>query len=224
MIFTELKPPEEILGFLKGRGPVFLVGCANCATICRTGGEEELKAMKELLEKQGIPVSGSCVPEAPCIAANIKTALSGVGGELSRSAAVLVLACGMGAQSVKENLRVDIQVLPGCNSLFPASRDAKGKFRQNCVLCGTCLLEETAALCPLALCPKGMLNGPCGGMNKGKCEVDREKDCVWALIYAGLKKTGNLSFFNQIRQPRDYSRGFASLPASKGIDQPAALH
>ncbi|MFA5320040.1 MAG: methylenetetrahydrofolate reductase C-terminal domain-containing protein [Candidatus Omnitrophota bacterium] len=224
MIFTELKPLEEILGFLKKRTPVFLIGCADCATVCRTGGEAELRVMKDFLEKQGIQVSGSCVPEAPCIAVNVKNALAGFGGELSRSSAVLVMACGMGTQSVKENLCVDIQVLPGCNSLFPASRDAKGKFRQNCVLCGTCLLEETGALCPLALCPKEMLNGPCGGMNKGKCEVDREKDCVWALIYAGSKKAGNPGYFSQIRQPRDHSRGFASLAASKGIDHPAALH
>ncbi len=224
MIFTELKPREEILGFLKGRGPVFIMGCSECATVCHTGGEEEVRRMKEFLEEQGIPVSGHCVPESPCVAVNVKNALAGFAEELPRSAAVLVLACGMGAQSVKENLRFRVPVVPGCNSLFPASLDAKGRFRQNCVLCGDCLLEESGAVCPLSLCPKGMLNGPCGGMTGGKCEVDREKDCVWSLIYAELKKSGNFRFLKEIRKPRDHSRGFASLKAGKGVDHTAVLH
>lgn len=224
MIFTESKPQEEILGFFKGRAPVFIVGCADCATVCRTGGEEEVRQMKEFFEERGIPVSGCCVPEAPCAAANVKNALSGFGKELSGSAAVLVMACGMGVQSVKDNLHFDLRVLPGCNSLFPSSRDAAGRFRQNCVLCGDCRLEKTGAVCPLAFCPKGMENGPCGGMTNGKCEVDRNKDCVWSLIYAELKKSGNTGFLNEIRAPRDHSRGFASLTAINGIDRPAAMH
>ena len=224
MIFTEQKPREEILGFLKGRGPVFIVGCSECATACHTGGEEEVRQMKGILEEQGIPVSGHCVPESPCVAVNVKNALAGFAEEVKRSGAVLVMACGMGAQTVKENLRVNAVVVPCCNSMFPASIDAKGGFRQNCVLCGDCLLEASGTVCPLSLCPKGMLNGPCGGMTGGKCEVDPEKDCVWSLIYAELKKRGNLRFLNEIRKPRDYSLGFASLKAGKGVDHPAGLH
>jgi len=134
MIFTEQKPREEILGFLKGRGPVFIVGCSECATACHTGGEEEARQMKGILEEQGIPVSGHCVPESPCVAANVKNALAGFAEEVKRSGAVLVMACGMGAQTVKDNLHANAVVVPCCNSMFPASLDAKGGFRQNCVV------------------------------------------------------------------------------------------
>jgi len=44
------------------------------------------------------------------------------------------------------------------------------------------------------------------------------------LIYAELGKRGNLRFLNEIRKPRDYSLGFASLKAGKGVDHPAGLH
>ena len=32
-----------------------------------------------------------------------------------------------------------------------------------CRMCGNCLLQETAFICPME-CPKGMRNGPCGGV------------------------------------------------------------
>ena len=31
-----------------------------------------------------------------------------------------------------------------------------------CRMCGNCLLQETALICPME-CPKGARNGPCGG-------------------------------------------------------------
>jgi heterodisulfide reductase subunit A-like polyferredoxin len=52
MIMTEQKPVEEILGFLQDEGRIFLVGCELCATLCQTGGEEQVKEMKARLEKE----------------------------------------------------------------------------------------------------------------------------------------------------------------------------
>ncbi len=31
-------------------------------------------------------------------------------------------------------------------------------------------------------CPKGLRNGPCGGMCEGLCEVDKERPCIWTGI------------------------------------------
>ena len=53
-----------------------------------------------------------------------------------------------------------------------------------CRMCGNCLLQETAFICPME-CPKGMRNGPCGGSTKEKCYVDESRPCIWYKIYAG---------------------------------------
>ncbi len=48
-----------------------------------------------------------------------------------------------------------------------------------------------------AECPKKMYNGPCGGMDRGLCEVEGE--CVWYKAYSRLKAQGNLEDFVKVR-------------------------
>jgi len=57
-------------------------------------------------------------------------------------------------------------------------------------MCGDCVLEVTAGVCPVTTCPKGLLNGPCGGMWNGKCEVLRDRECTHVKIHARLKAQG----------------------------------
>ncbi|HCD38214.1 MAG TPA: 5,10-methylenetetrahydrofolate reductase, partial [Candidatus Omnitrophica bacterium] len=64
----------------------------------------------------------------------------------------------------------------------------------------------TGCICPITRCPKGLLNGPCGGVIKGKCEVDRERDCAWVLIYKELEKKGQLDKIKELSKPKDYSK------------------
>lgn len=206
MIITEQKAIEEIIDSLKGRSRVFLVGCGECATTCKTGGEEELSKMKACLESQGKTITGSCIPGAPCIASQIKTELAKNTRALREAEAVLVLACGLGTQSVKDNDRLGLEVLPGCNTLFGAVVDSQGNFLEKCSLCGECVLGATAGICPVTLCAKGLLNGPCGGMDKGKCETDKEKDCAWVLIYKELEKKKQAAQLKDLRQPRDFKK------------------
>jgi ferredoxin len=206
MIITEQKPLEEIVKSLKVFNKVFLVGCGECATTCKTGGEAELLKIKELLQAQGKTVTGMCIPKAPCVASQIKTELAKNIKVLKDSEAVLILACGLGVQSVKDNDRMNLAVLPGCNSLCGALMDAKGDFYEKCSLCGECVLDFSAGICPITLCSKGLLNGPCGGMDKGKCEVDKDKDCAWVLIYRELEKKGRLPELKEIRAPKDFQK------------------
>jgi hypothetical protein len=42
------------------------------------------------------------------------------------------------------------------------------------------------------MCAKGLFNGPCGGTNKGMCEVSKDQPCAWHMIYERLKKQGRL--------------------------------
>ena len=206
MIISQQKPLEELFASLKEYNKIFLVGCGECAATCKSGGEPELVKMKVDLEGQGKTVLGMCLPSAPCVAAKIKTEFAKNMKALRDSEAILVLACGLGVQSVKDNDRLGLAVLPANNTIFGAVMDAQGNFYEKCSMCADCILDETAGICPITLCPKGLLNGPCGGMNKGKCEVDNEKDCAWVLIYRELEKKGSLAKLKTIHQERDYKK------------------
>jgi ferredoxin len=206
MIITEQKPLAELLDSLKDYQKIFLVGCGECATTCKTGGEEELAKIKAQLEAEGKTVVGMCIPSAPCVASQIKTELAKNMKVLREAEAILVLACGLGTQSVKDNDRLGLEVFPGCNTLFGAVMDAEGNFYEKCSLCGECVLDITGGICPITLCPKGLLNGPCGGVDRGKCEVDKDKDCAWVLIYKELEKRKNLSEIKKIQEPKDFKK------------------
>ena len=206
MIITKQKEFKDILKYLGDAKSVFLIGCGECSTTCRTGGEDDVKKIKSALEKEGKAVTGYCVPSAPCIAAKVKLELAKNRKTIESSDAVLVLACGLGIQSVKENLRGAKPIHVGCDTLFMGAIDSGGVFLEKCSACGDCVLELTGLICPLTRCPKSLMNGPCGGQDKGKCEVDKNRDCAWILIYNELKKTNKLASLREIRPPKDYSK------------------
>jgi ferredoxin len=206
MIITKQKEFKEILKYLEGEKRIFIIGCGECSTTCQTGGEEDVKKIKEALEKEGKTVTGTCIPEAPCIAAKVKLELARNRKTIESSDAILVLACGLGAQSIKENLRSEKALHIGCDTLFMGAIGADNVFFEKCSACGDCVLELTGMICPMTRCSKSLLNGPCGGQDKGKCEVDRNKDCAWILIYNELKKANKLHLLKEIRPPKDHSK------------------
>lgn len=206
MIITEQKPINEILDSLKDYNKIFLIGCGECATVCKTGREAEVMQMKKALEENGKVVTGFTIPQAPCLASQVKIELAKNMKALRDAEAILVLACGLGIQSIKDNDRLGLVVMPGCNTQFLGIVDAKGNLYERCSACGECVLGVTAGICPITLCPKGLLNGPCGGVDKGKCEVDKDKDCAWVLIYKELEKQKHLAEFKKIKAPRDFTK------------------
>lgn len=206
MIISEAKPFQEVIDSLKDCQKIFLVGCGDCATLCKSGGEEQLKAMKEKLEAGGKTVMGMCIPESCCIAAKLKTETAKNLKAIRESEAILVLACGLAAQSIKDNDRFGLRIVPANNTVFGAVMDSQGNFYEKCSLCANCVLDSTGGICPVTLCPKGLLNGPCGGMDEGKCELDKERDCAWVLIYREMEKRGRLEDIRRNRPPRDYQK------------------
>lgn len=60
---------------------------------------------------------------------------------------------------------------------------------------------EVAGYDVLSLCAKQLLNGPCGGVRNGKCEVG-DKPCVWVMIYGKMLSKGNMSEFTETRIPK----------------------
>jgi len=50
-----------------------------------------------------------------------------------------------------------------------------------------------------------LLNGPCGGSQDGKCEIDPDVPCAWQLIYDRLKAQGRLDQMLDIVPAKDWS-------------------
>ncbi len=75
-----------------------------------------------------------------------------------------------------------------------------------CRMCGNCLLQETAFICPME-CPKGLRNGPCGGITPDKrCYVDQTRKCVWYCIYDRAKRTGRENMLLEVLPPLDWNK------------------
>lgn len=207
MITTKQKPIEEILEALDSREKIFIVGCGECATTCKTGGEKEVLEMKALLESKGKIVTGWVIPDAPCIASQVKVAFAKNKKAIDSSDAFLVLACGLGSQSVLDNDIKKRFVCTGCDTIFGSVVDKTGLiFSERCTMCGECVLNITGGICPVTRCAKGLLNGPCGGSDKGKCEVDKDRDCAWILIYNRLKELNMLGKLKNVKPAKDYSK------------------
>jgi methylenetetrahydrofolate reductase (NADPH) len=75
----------------------------------------------------------------------------------------------------------------------------------SCRMCGNCILQETAFICPMT-CPKGLRNGLCGGATPEACEVDPTRPCTWYLIYERAEKMGRTEKLLEINAPLDGNR------------------
>lgn len=74
-----------------------------------------------------------------------------------------------------------------------------------CRMCGNCILEQTAYICPMT-CPKGLRNGLCGGATPEACEVDPSRPCTWYLIYEKANKNGRTDRLLEVNAPLDGDR------------------
>lgn len=83
-------------------------------------------------------------------------------------------------------------------------RAVKGVF-WGCRMCGNCLLQETAFICPMA-CPKGLRNGPCGGSTPDHCCVDESRPCIWYEIYRRAEKMDRLEKLLEVLPPLDWDK------------------
>ena len=111
---------------------------------------------------------------------------------------ILVFACGAGIQIVAEQLE-NKEIIPAVDTTGIGAK-LKDKIEIYCKACGNCILDLTGGICPVARCPKSLLNGPCGGVQKGQCELG-DRPCAWVLIYEKMKSTGKLEEFIETRIP-----------------------
>ncbi len=181
---TRQKPFDEIYAQLEKGDPVFIVGCGTCATVFQTGGVEQVMAMEDSLKNAGFLITGWTVVPTACdemTSASVKEKETAI----SNASAILSMSCAFGVQRL--TMYLSKPVYPALDTLFMGLEEYPGYYIEACAQCGQCVLGFTAGVCPLTACHKGLLNGPCGGTNRGKCEVDSEKDCAFTLIYNRLK-------------------------------------
>lgn len=216
MIGTARKPDAEILDALGKYQKVIVAGCNGCAKACKTGGDAQVASMAEQLRSSGKEVVLEITPERTCYINHTMAALEGKEQELKDSEAILVLGCGGALQIVRqatEQMGLTIPVKIGLDSVGHMDTVVAGALAmEQCQECGECVLNETGGICPVTKCAKSLMNGPCGGAENGKCEVDRDRDCAWVLIYNRLAALGELDSLSAYKPPKDYEK--ANKPRS----------
>jgi len=215
MLISEQKPLEEILSYLDGDKSIFLIGCKGCAEGWGSGGEKQVAEMGKSLQEQGKTVTGSVVVDMLCDSALIRLKLRTYKKEVAAADSILVLTDGAGVQTVAELMSKVVH--PGCNTLSSGGAHAEWKEAERCLECGDCMLEFTGGICPIARCSKHLLNGPCGGSQGGKCEVDPDIPCVWQEIVDRLARIGQLDKLERLVTPKNWSVSLISGPPVKRL-------
>jgi ferredoxin len=186
---------------LEGFSRIFIIGCGTCTTMARTGGHPEVQEMMNRLREAQKAVTGWMIIPVACDELTHE-ALEENQKAIAEADGLLIMTCAFGVQTIAMHL--DKPVVPALDTLFIGKEKEVGVFDEVCIQCGECVLGETAGICPVAGCHKGLVNGPCGGTNKGKCEVDSNKDCVFTLIYKKLEKMGRLELMHKYHPPKQY--------------------
>src|SRR3990172_6777885 len=143
--------------------------------------------MREALMKEGKKVAGWMVIPTACDDLT-EEALKQEAAAIKQAKGILVMSCAFGVQTVSRF--TEKHVYPALDSLFMGLEIPPGAFSEVCKQCGECVLAWTGGICPVVSCHKGLVNGPRGGTNNGKCEGDPDKDCARALIYQRPGKQG----------------------------------
>ncbi len=198
---TKPKSKEEIHSLLGGLNRIYIIGCGTCVTLTHTGGAPEVAAMKEALLDSGKLVTGQIVVPVACDNLTSEI-LSEEIEKIEQADVLLIMTCAFGVQTISSQLKR--MVVPALDTLFIGKETASGQFNEICTQCGTCVIGETGGICPVTNCHKGLINGPCGGTNQGKCEIDSNKDCAWTLIYNRLSELGRLDSMRKLHGPRNF--------------------
>jgi ferredoxin len=204
MIVTKKREFNVLMENIKNCRSVFLLGCSECAALCGTGGEPEVKEMKEALEFEGKEVTGTFVAKSGCQVLGTKVELKPLKDAIDKADCIIVMSCGAGTQTAVE-LYENKPVFPSNDSLFLANMTRLKVFDERCSLCGKCILDKTGGICPITRCAKGLINGPCGGSRDGLCEVSKDTPCAWQQIYSRLIKLNQLNSLKEISQPKTRS-------------------
>ena len=204
MIVGERKPFDEIKESIKDYKKILILGCGTCVSVCMAGGEKEVELLAsqlriaDNLEGKELKISEATV-QRQCDREYIEPIIA-----MTKDCdAIISMACGAGVQMLAEMIEA-LPVIPATNTRFIGVTEAEGIWSERCRSCGDCKLGSYGGICPVTICAKGLLNGPCGGASLGKCEAGNNKDCAWELIYQRLKQQGRLDNLKTFVMPLDY--------------------
>jgi len=206
MIVAEQKDIAEIIPMTEGYQNILVIGCDTCVTVCLAGGAKEVailacslrlaaRARGKKVQVDEISIERQCEKEF------VDSLQSTVRGH----DLLISMGCGIGVQTIAEQFP-NLPVVPALNTKLLGLPERQGVWVERCQACGQCILDKTGGICPISRCSKSLLNGPCGGSQNGKCEINKEIDCGWHLIYERLKSLGRLGCLEEIMPAKDWSR------------------
>lgn len=206
MIVTERKSLEELVAMFEGEKGTYIVACGGCPVGHKSGDEAALVQLEADLKEQGVNVIGRTSIDFLCNKSLVALRLMKVLQEIEQADSLLIVSCGIGVQATAAT--VDKACHPAMNTISMGGFQGLWPSEERCAQCGDCNLDLTAGICPVISCSKSLLNGSCGGSDKGKCEVHTDIPCGWTLIYERLKKLGRLDQLRKlnIRKDRDLMR------------------
>jgi ferredoxin len=204
MIVAKRKPFDEIMELVKDCKKVLVVGCGTCVAVCLTGGEKEVAVLaaeldmgRRLADK---PLElGSITLERQCD----REYLEKLDSMVDQYDALISMACGVGIQFLAERFP-NKPVFPAVDTCGLAVNQDVGWYEERCRSCGRCVLGLTGGICPVTMCAKGLYNGPCGGTNKGSCEISADQPCAWHMIYERLKVQGRLDCIRKLEPAQEW--------------------
>jgi len=205
MIIAEQKDISEIIEMIGEHKKVLVIGCNTCVTVCLSGGAKEAAILASAL-RLAFRVRGKQVEieetsiERQCEPEFVDTLSSAI----SDKELLVSMGCGIGVQTIAERFN-HLPVVPALNTNFLGLPERQGVWVERCQACGQCVLDKTGGICPISRCSKSLLNGPCGGSQDGKCEINKEIDCGWHLIYERLKALGRLESLTEIMPIKRWS-------------------
>jgi ferredoxin len=212
MIVGEQKPISEIKEIVAPYKKILVLGCGTCVKTCFAGGEDETallaSALRLAFRKEGKAIEvEELTVERQCEDEFIQESAQAI----SRNESVLSLACGAGVQALARRF-MTTPILPGVNTTFMGVLERPGLFTEECSGCGNCQLAVFGGVCPYTRCAKKLLNGPCGGSQAGKCEVNPDTDCAWHLIIERLVALGQIGNLRTYIPPKNWSTSLACGP------------
>ncbi|HUV76943.1 MAG TPA: methylenetetrahydrofolate reductase C-terminal domain-containing protein [Desulfobacterales bacterium] len=206
MVKGKRKPLEEIKSFIDAYNNILIVGCGGCVSVCMAGGQKETNVLKADLNRLYKPdKTRKCIKTLTIERQCNMQFLAELDEIVQEHDCLLSMACGAGVQYLAERF-TEKPVFPAINTVGIGVDRGIGIYEEKCRACGECMLAYTGGICPVTRCAKGLFNGPCGGTQKGLCEVSMFKgmddvSCAWYDIYERLKKQNRLDCILKIKNP-----------------------